>query len=73
MASIGLDVVLGDGVRLLFEAFEFVDDALDTGTLLVDRARGGDLRVHRRNDERNHQRDWGNTDQLLHERKLYRI
>ena len=69
----GLDVIGCDVVRLLFESFEFVDDALDAGALLVDRARGGDMRVHRRDDERNHQRDWGNTEELLHERQLYRI
>ena len=43
------------------------------GALLIDRAGGSDMRVHGRDDERNDQRERGDTEELLHGAKLYRI
>ena len=59
--------------RLLFETFECVDDVFDTRPLLVDRTGARDRRHHGWNDDCDHQRDRGNTDELLHGGQPYRI
>ena len=62
----GFDVVLGELVRLLLEALEFVDDVFDLLALSVDRLGRRNRRRHRWDQERDHQGDREHAEKLLH-------